>query len=177
MRLFLKTFILSAILPILFSCNRSGNVPAEAIPSTQKESLIKANQHIVQAENEQIDNFIARYGWEMMKTQTGLRYMIYDDASGKRIEKDDKVMLKYAVKLLTGDPVYSSDEDGLLEFVVGKGQTITGMEEAILHLSKGDKARFIIPSYLAYGLVGDGKKISHKATLVYEVEVIEVIDL
>ena len=162
---------------LLLACNRQEPARTkEQIPDPE-ESLIKANQHIVNAENEQIDDFIARYKWEMVKTETGLRYMIYDDVKSKNIEADDKVVLEYSVKLLNGDLVYSSDKDGLLEFTVGKGQTITGLEEGIKFLSKGDKARLVIPSYLAHGLVGDQDKITYKATLVYDIEVIEVIDL
>jgi len=38
----------------------------------------------------------------------------------------------------------------------------------------GDRAKFIIPSHLAFGLIGDQKKIRHKATLVYDLEFVSM---
>jgi FKBP-type peptidyl-prolyl cis-trans isomerase len=50
----------------------------------------------------------------------------------------------------------------------------SGLEEVILFLKKGDRAKIIIPSHLAFGLVGDGNKIPAMATLVYDLELIEL---
>jgi len=58
--------------------------------------------------------------------------------------------------------------------VVGHGGVESGLEEAVLLLHAGDKARIIIPSHLAYGLVGDDDKIPARATLIYEIELIEL---
>lgn len=52
-----------------------------------------------------------------------------------------------------------------------------GLEEGILMLRTGDKARFILPPHLAYGLFGDEEKILPRSTIVYEVKVIEISDL
>jgi FKBP-type peptidyl-prolyl cis-trans isomerase len=84
------------------------------------------------------------------------------------------VKLSYTVTLLTGDTVYSALKDGPLIFEIGKGQVITGLEEAILLLKVGDHAKIIIPSHLAFGLIGDQKKILHKASLVYDIEFISM---
>jgi len=48
------------------------------------------------------------------------------------------------------------------------------LEEGLLLLHQGDKAKFIIPSHLAYGLLGDQKQIPPGATLVYDVELIQL---
>jgi FKBP-type peptidyl-prolyl cis-trans isomerase len=82
--------------------------------------------------------------------------------------------LNYTLTLLTGDTVYTSRNDGPLLFEVGKGQVITGLEEAILLLRVGDRAKIIIPSHLAFGLIGDQNKINHKASLVYDVELVSL---
>ena len=58
------------------------------------------------------------------------------------------------------------------EFKVGEGQVIPGWDEGIMLLNKGDKARFIIPSNLAYGSSGAGGVIPPNATLIFEVELI-----
>ena len=50
----------------------------------------------------------------------------------------------------------------------------TGIEEAVLFLRKGDKAHIIIPSHLAFGLLGDQKMIPSRSALIYEVNIINL---
>ncbi len=61
-----------------------------------------------------------------------------------------------------------------IEFPLGSGQVISGWDEGIQLLQVGDKARFVIPSHLGYGSQGDGGVISPNATLVFDVELMDV---
>lgn len=162
-----------AMLTALASC-RGGQEKPETKPADYKESLINANKAVVRTESEQIDDFIARHGWKMTETATGLRYMIYKKGTGQAGQIGKNVMLTYTMTLLTGDTVYSSAIDGPMQFVTGRGQVITGLEEAILLLNVGDRAKIIIPSHLAFGLIGDQHKIQHKASLVYDIEFVSM---
>jgi FKBP-type peptidyl-prolyl cis-trans isomerase FkpA len=49
-----------------------------------------------------------------------------------------------------------------------------GLEEGILLMHKGGKAKFILPSHLAFGLIGDQNKIPGKSTLIYDVNLIDL---
>lgn len=165
----LLTFIVFTV-----QCNRGGGEKPIQNPSLYKEPLIKANRDVARTENEQIDDFIFRHHWNMQTTSTGLRYMIVKNGHGAKAEEGRTVKLDYTLSLLNGDTVYTASKDGPLVFQLGKGQVITGLEEAILLLRVGDQAKFIIPSHLAFGLIGDQKKIRQKASLVYDIEFISM---
>ena len=106
----------------------------------------------------------------METTGTGLRYMIYNKGVGARAEKGKTATINFNVRLITGDVCYSSKESGAKDMKLGESGEISGLEEGLLLLRVGDKARFIIPSHLAFGLLGDEDKIPKRATLVYDVE-------
>jgi FKBP-type peptidyl-prolyl cis-trans isomerase len=143
-------------------------------PDPYKEILIKTNKQMTKNESDLIDDFVRRYGWTMEQTGTGLRYMIYKKGYGLPPKKGDYVIISYSSVLLNGDSCYSSGKDGYKEFQIGSGVVESGLDEGILLLRIGDKAKFIIPSHLAFGLLGDQNKIPPKATLVYDVELIEI---
>ena len=176
MHIIRQAFIYTSVflLIILLGC---GQDKPNRKPSIQKkeleESLVQANKQIVKTEEQHINDLINRYGWDMEETGSGLRYMIYEEGKGLAIETGDIVELKYNVRLITGDIIYSSDSLGPMIFLVGKAEVISGLEEGILLLHVGDKAKFVIPSHLAFGLLGDDNMIPTKATLIYDIEVIQ----
>lgn len=140
----------------------------------QKESLIVANKYLVNSENTDITNYINRHKLSVVETGSGLRYQITSNGTGTKAEIGNIVVLNYKVKLISGDVIYSSDENGPLQFKIGHGGIETGLEEAILHMRVGDKAIIIIPSHLAYGLLGDSKRIPKRSTIIYEIEVTNI---
>jgi len=160
--------------PLLYSCGNQTEKESKLPPAAYKEPLIKANKKLAQTEDEQIEDFIRRYGWDMKETGTGLRYMIYHEGEGPKAKTGQIARINYSLSLLTGDEIYTSEQTGPKEFLIGKGGVESGLEEGILLLKKGDRAKFIIPSHLAFGLMGDSEKIPAKATLVYDVELIDL---
>jgi FKBP-type peptidyl-prolyl cis-trans isomerase len=137
---------------------------------------MEANKRVVKTEAQHIEDFLRRYKWDMTETGSGLLYMIYEQGHGMLARKGMMAKVSYEIKVVTGDVVYSSIEDGPLSFIIGNGEVISGLEEGILFMNVGDKAKFIIPSHLAYGLVGDGKRIPAKTTLIYDVELLSITE-
>ena len=108
-----------------------------------------------------------------LETDSGLRYTILSKGDGVSPNKGDMVKVHYKGQLLDKtvfDSSYKRNEP--IEFKVGIGQVIPGWDEGILLLNKGDKARFVIPSQLAYGESGAGGVIPPNATLIFEVELL-----
>jgi FKBP-type peptidyl-prolyl cis-trans isomerase len=109
------------------------------------------------------------------ETISGLRYQILQKGDGKKATKGAGVSVHYKGQLLDGtvfDSSYKRKEP--IDFNVGLGQVITGWDEGILLLQVGDKARFVIPSDLAYGSAGAGGVIPPDATLIFDVELMAV---
>lgn len=159
--------ILSLFFILLFlSCNRNSS-QEKVNPKEYKQSLLNANKIVVSNEDEDINSYVSRHQWQMQESGTGLRYMIYQKGKGKQLQKGDIVNLTYTVELING---VKADE-GTKEFEVGHGGVESGIEEAMLLLKVGDKAKLILPPHLAFGLLGDENKIPKRAVLIYDIEV------
>ncbi|MEZ2414906.1 peptidylprolyl isomerase [Muriicola sp. E247] len=105
------------------------------------------------------------------QTKSGLRYKLIQEGAGKKPSKGQQVSVHYEGSLPTGqvfDSSYKRKEP--ITFQLGVGQVIPGWDEGIALLKVGDKARFVIPSHLAYGSAGAGGVIPPNATLIFEVE-------
>ena len=109
------------------------------------------------------------------KTKSGLRYQMLQKGTGAKAEKGKTVSVHYKGQLLDGtvfDSSYKRNQP--LDFVLGMGQVIAGWDEGIQLLKVGDKARFVIPGDLAYGNAGAGAAIPPDATLIFDVELMDV---
>jgi len=162
------------IFVILIGCDGESAKTEQTRPEDYKEPLMEANRHVVKTETQHIEDFLRRYKWDMAESGSGLRYLIYEEGHGSRADEGLIATIDYTIKVITGDVVYSSEENGPLSFIIGNGEVISGLEEGILLMNVGDKAKFIIPSHLAYGLVGDGKMIPGKTTLIYDIELLNL---
>ena len=139
-----------------------------------KKELLKSNNHFLKIEDQNIQDYIQRHGYHMSKTGTGLYYEVYKTTKGTAAKIGDMAVMNYSVRLLNGTLIYDSEQDGLKEFVISKGGVESGLEEGILLLKSGERARFILPSHLAFGWVGDHNRIPKKAVLVYDIELINL---
>lgn len=109
------------------------------------------------------------------KTDSGLRYKMIQKGDGKKAEAGKTVSVHYEGSLETGKVFDSSyPRKKPIEFRLGQGQVIEGWDEGIALLQVGDKARFVIPSDLAYGANGAGGVIPPNATLIFDVELMDV---
>ncbi|WP_339628028.1 peptidylprolyl isomerase [uncultured Maribacter sp.] len=108
-------------------------------------------------------------------TASGLRYKMIQKGNGAKAEKGKQVSVHYEGSLLSGDVFDSSyKRNSPIDFQLGIGQVIPGWDEGISLLKVGDKARFVIPSDLAYGSAGAGGVIPPNATLIFDVELMNV---
>ena len=123
------------------------------------------------AQEEQIEKLASGFD----KTNSGLRYQLIQKGDGVKAEKGKTVSVHYKGQLPDGTVFDSSfKRNQPIDFQLGVGQVISGWDEGIQLLSVGDKARFVIPSDLAYGSAGAGGVIPPNATLIFDVELVDV---
>lgn len=175
-----KKIVYILIIFIFFSCNNDENITYKQInknaKSGKKDTLKLINQSLMITDKERITAYMKRRNWNMKVSKTGLWYEIYKYGKGRKLKKSSIIKFAYNLELLDGTFCYSSDSLGVKELKVGQGGIESGLEEGFLMLNEGDKARFILPPYMAHGLLGDGNKIPARTIIVYEIEIISVID-
>lgn len=109
-------------------------------------------------------------------TDSGLQYRITDQGDGPTPEPGEIVSVHYTGYLTNGLSFDSSIDRGQpFGFPLGMGRVIQGWDEGIGLLPVGSKARLIIPPELGYGERGAGAQIPPGATLVFDVELVEIL--
>ena len=105
---------------------------------------------------------------------SGLQYEVITEGNGKKPSATDKVKCHYEGTLIDGTLFDSSIKRGQ-PAVFGVNQVIKGWVEALQLMNEGSKWRMIIPSELGYGAQQAGEMIPPHSTLIFEVELIEVL--
>ncbi|MBN1927491.1 MAG: FKBP-type peptidyl-prolyl cis-trans isomerase [Prolixibacteraceae bacterium] len=137
---------------------------------TNQQARIGAeNQKIGQAflaENEQKEGVI--------KLESGLQYEVLSSGNGHKPSLTNKVKCHYHGTLINGEVFDSSVERGQPAVFPVNG-VIKGWIEALQLMGVGAKWRLFIPPHLAYGEHGSGSVIGPQSTLIFDVELLEII--
>ena len=111
---------------------------------------------------------------DLIETASGLQYVILEEGTGEKPQAGDIVAVHYTGTLEDGTQFDSSAGGNPIKFPLGAGRVIPGWDEGIGLLTVGSKARLVVPPDLAYGSRGAGGVIPPDATLIFEVELVEV---
>lgn len=108
-------------------------------------------------------------------TPSGLKYVDVKVGNGVSPVKGKQVKVHYTGTLENGKKFDSSvDRNEPFSFVIGVGQVIQGWDEGVMSMKVGGKRKLIIPSKLGYGASGAGGVIPPNATLLFDVELLDV---
>ena len=112
---------------------------------------------------------------EYMTTESGLKYHDFVVGDGPSPETGQTVTVHYTGWLEDGTKFDSSLDRGQpFTFSIGMGQVIAGWDEGVATMKVGGKRQLVIPSELGYGAQGAGAVIPPNATLIFEVELLDV---
>jgi FKBP-type peptidyl-prolyl cis-trans isomerase FklB len=160
---------------------------SKAMPSVSNDELRVAfneiHERMQAAKQEQFEGavkegteFLAKNAQreEVSVTESGLQYETINSGSGDSPTSESTVRVHYHGTLIDGTVFDSSYDRGEpAEFPVGG--VIKGWTEALQLMSPGDKLRIYVPHDLAYGEQGAGAAIGPFSTLVFDVELLEVL--
>jgi len=175
MRSFFYLLFLAVALGTVALVTRSGLLwrdnPGRPINSAMREALDRQAPQW-SAQDEQL--VLQQYG-TAHKLPSGLRYVVRAPGTGSSTPTiGAEVICHYDGRLLNGTRFDSSYEKGVpFTFRLGTGAVIRGWDEAFLTMRKGEKRTLIVPHWLAYGEKGTRGKIGPKATLIFEVEMLD----
>lgn len=167
----MKRLLLISACLIFAACHN--DPPMIGRPTSQqkdlKEHLINANKTIARSEETTIDEYVARRRWQMEHLPEGARVWEYQKGKGKKIDFEDSVHIHYDIEAINGKLIYKDLDE---KYVAGRRQQMIGLDQAVMQLHRGSRAKVILPSSLGYGVGGDGDRITQSAILILDVEVL-----
>jgi peptidylprolyl isomerase len=112
---------------------------------------------------------------EVITTSSGLQYQIVKNGTGTAAKAGDTVKVHYTGTLYDGTKFDSSRDRGTpFSFVLGAGRVIKGWDEGVAGMQVGEIRNLLIPPDLGYGAAGNPPAIPENATLIFDVELLEI---
>lgn len=167
---------------ILGSCNNNNNIdkeeplPFSQVKNIHKEELLEYNRNLAQTDKIIIEKFIERRNWDMEVSGTGLYHQIYQSSDGEKAVSGKYAEFEYEISLLDGTLLYSSEDYGTRIMRLGHNDFESGLDEGLRLMRKGERARFILHPFIAFGVPGDGYKVPVNAILFYDIKLIDIRD-
>jgi FKBP-type peptidyl-prolyl cis-trans isomerase len=170
----MKTIVIGASVWLLVACGES-TVPVKKPVNWTPEKSSEMNKELTVEEDIAIQLYLEQHTeYKAESTGSGLRYISLKQGKGRQPVPGQDAKVQYRVTLLDGTECYKTADDEVEVFRVDKSNIETGIQEGIKKMKVGEKAKLIIPSHLAHGLIGDLDKIPPLTTIVVDIELIEV---
>jgi len=166
----LKIFIILFFCFLIFSCHKqSPQLPSnKGVEKDQNgESLLAINENLAIKEDGLLRKFALQQKKTFKRSDLGFWYRIDQPGNGTKITDSVSCRVSYRLLSLDGKEL----ERDVKQVIIGKKQVVTGLEEGLKLLKKGDSATFIIPWYLAFGMKGNEPIIPGYTSIVYRIKV------
>lgn len=143
----------------------------------KQQAEMKKKQEEAESNKKAGEDFLAENKTKegVITTESGLQYIVLNEGTGKKPTTEDKVEVHYHGTLIDGT-VFDSSVDRGKPSSFGVTQVIKGWTEGLQLMKEGAKYKFFIPSDLAYGPQQKGAVIKGNSTLIFEVELLKILD-
>jgi hypothetical protein len=151
----------------LISCKKQvPQIPSNKVEliDQNKRSLLVINHELAIKEDAKLKE-VARNLKNFTKSDIGFWYRINAIKNAEIVKDSTICRYEYILKSLDGKILLTGKNQG----VIGKRQLISGLEEGLKLMHKGEQATFIIPWYLGYGMKGYKPYVSGYTSIIYEV--------
>ena len=174
----LNSTLFCSIVVLLVSCKE----PQARRPITQSttniyEAAAKENKRLNELENKAIESYIAKDSINSYQVSTKGFWYFYDKKENINSETPkvgDPVTIEYEITDLNNSVIYSKEELGIKTYKIDKEDFIPALQDGLKLMKKGEIITFIIPSYRAFGVSGDGNKIGINQTIKSKVTLIDI---
>lgn len=168
-------YIFLIILLSVFACKEpEARRPKKHSVNNFYKEVIAQSKKMNKLENEKIKQMISSdtiFNFKPSNNGFWYAYTQKDTIKTLTPKSSDLVTISYNVTNLSDHVIYKEQE---VTYKVDKQDFIPGLDEGIKLLKEGEEAIFIIPSYIAYGVTGDGTKIKMNQTIKSTVKLIQI---
>ena len=159
-----------AIIGLIACTKQAPQLPAnKLVPDNSKaEALLAINENLTLREDSLLERFVSKSGKDFIKNELGYWYRVDQAGSGSKIEKESVCSFSYKLTLINGQIA----DTGHAKIKTGKKEIVTGLDECIMHLHRGDNATVIIPWYLAFGMKGsETPRVPPYTSVIYQISI------
>lgn len=132
------------------------------------------NKQILHDETEQIEEYIADSKMEFNHTSYGFWISNSGKSTPTMAKSGDAVKYNYEVSDFDGNVIYSEQEIGTRQSLLGKENLPRGLHIGLQLIEKGDSAIALMPSFLAYGGYGDRNRINGNEPLIFKIKIFDI---
>ena len=174
----MKTLISIVVLVLLFACEGPQARRAVKVKSGSfiKES-VERNKALLNQEEALIKSIIQKDSTKQYEpTDFGAWYFyeVQVEEEADLPQENDLVTMNYNLLSLQNDTIYSSEEIGVINYLVDREELFAGLRQGVKLLKKGEKVTFMFPSHMAFGYHGDNDRIGPNIPIKSTVEIIDI---
>lgn len=173
-----KISFLILIILTIFSCKEpTARKPITYSSSNFISKSVKTNKLINSIQKKAIEFYISQDSvGKYLTSPYGFwyKYIIKNDDTEYKPQFGDEVEFEYNIYGLNNKIIYSTNDLGKVTHIIDKEDIEYGIQHGLKLMSEGEQVKFILPSYAAFGYVGDQSKIGLNQPLIYNIKLIKI---
>ncbi len=175
----MRNSILFLILIVFTGCSKpNARRPINPKPSTTLlNTTVEENKILNNLENRKIKQLIEQDSTTMYQVSSNGFWYTYINKVTEETptpKTDNEVVFEYDLQDLSGKPIYSKEELGIKTYRIDKEDFIPALQQGIKLMKIGETITFVIPSYRAFGISGDGNRIGINQSIKSTVTLINI---